>query len=174
MNRPNNDGRGDGIIKVKTAAEREEHPKRLCKITGTITETGTERILSYVAGSQIWNRTATDEHKILAAVDLIAEYRPTNLTEATLAVQMFAVHEAALYFLQSATQAEQTFEGRDANMLRATRLMRLFNEQVELMAKLKGKTSQQKVTVEHVHVHQGGQAIVGAVNNGTDRGEGNR
>jgi hypothetical protein len=25
---------------------------------------------------------------------------------------------------------------------------------------------QQKVTVEHVHVHQGGQAIVGAINSG--------
>jgi len=31
------------------------------------------------------------------------------------------------------------------------------------MAKLKGKAGQQKVTVEHVHVYQGGQAIVGAV-----------
>jgi hypothetical protein len=31
------------------------------------------------------------------------------------------------------------------------------------MAKLKGKTRQQKVIVEHVHVHHGGQAIVGTV-----------
>ena len=31
------------------------------------------------------------------------------------------------------------------------------------MAKLKGTASQQKVTVEHVHVNKGGQAIVGAV-----------
>ena len=42
--------------------------------------------------------------------------------------------------------------------------MRIFNEQLEAMQKLKGKASQQKVTVEHVHVHEGGQAIVGAVN----------
>jgi ribosomal protein S6E (S10) len=39
----------------------------------------------------------------------------------------------------------------------------LFNEQLEAMAKLKGKTRQQKVIVEHVHVHHGGQAIVGTV-----------
>jgi ATP-dependent Clp protease adapter protein ClpS len=31
------------------------------------------------------------------------------------------------------------------------------------MAKLKGKGGQQKVTVEHVHVHKGGQAIVGEI-----------
>ncbi len=31
------------------------------------------------------------------------------------------------------------------------------------MATLKGRTSQPNVTVKHVHVHDGGQAIVGAV-----------
>jgi len=46
---------------------------------------------------------------------------------------------------------------------KATRLMRLFIEQLAAMAKLKGKTGQQKVVVEHVHVHSGGQAVVGAV-----------
>jgi len=40
--------------------------------------------------------------------------------------------------------------------------MRIFNEQLEAMQKLKGRASQQ--AVEHVHVHEGGQAIVGAVN----------
>ena len=48
-------------------------------------------------------------------------------------------------------------------MLRATRLMRIFTEQLDAMAKLKGKSGHQKVTVEHVHVHKGAQAIVGAV-----------
>jgi len=51
--------------------------------------------------------------------------------------------------------------------------MRVFNEQIEVMQKLKGKAGQQKVTVEHVHVHEGGQAIVGAVSAAkADRGEG--
>jgi hypothetical protein len=41
--------------------------------------------------------------------------------------------------------------------------MRLHLEQIEAMQKLKGKAGQQRVTVKHVHVHEGGQAIVGAV-----------
>ena len=41
--------------------------------------------------------------------------------------------------------------------------MRLFTEQVEAMSKLKGKSGQQRVVVEHVTVAAGGQAIVGAV-----------
>jgi hypothetical protein len=54
--------------------------------------------------------------------------------------------------------------------------MRLFNEQVETMAKLKGKIGQQRVVVEHVNVAAGGQAIVGTVipggrrTGGKDRG----
>jgi hypothetical protein len=66
-------------------------------------------------------------------------------------------------FLARATLDGQTIDGVDANVLRATRLMRLFNEQVETMAKLKGKGGQQRVVVEHVTVTAGGQAIVGAV-----------
>ncbi len=77
---------------------------------------------------------------------------------------MIGVHEAATMFLRRATAAGQTSDEVDRNVLQATRLMRLFTEQLNAMAKLKGRTSQQKVTVEHVHVHGGGQAIVGAVN----------
>jgi hypothetical protein len=43
------------------------------------------------------------------------------------------------------------------------KLMRVFNEQVDTMAKLKGKSGQQRVVVEHVNVQGGGQAIVGTV-----------
>jgi hypothetical protein len=83
-----------------------------------------------------------------------------------LSVQMVGVHEAALVFLNRATLEGQTLDGSDANVNRATRLMRLFNEQLLTMARLKGKVGQQKVTVEHVNVYQGGQAIVGAITAG--------
>ena len=61
------------------------------------------------------------------------------------------------------TAEEQTLLGADASVLRATRLLRLFTEQLEALAKLRGKTSQQKVIVEHVTVGAGAQAIVGVV-----------
>lgn len=88
-----------------------------------------------------------------------------------LAVQMIATHEASLRFMRLAIRDDQTFEGHDANVLRASRLMRLHLEQIAAMQRLKGKTVQQKVTVEHVNVQSGGQAIVGAVGF-PDRGEG--
>jgi hypothetical protein len=105
-----------------------------------------------------------------SATAMLAELQPTNATEALLAAQMVGTQRLAMKFLQRATLDGQTFEGTDANVLRATRLMRLFNEQVETMAKLKGKAGQQRVVVEHVTVAAGGQAIVGTVVPGGTRG----
>ena len=49
------------------------------------------------------------------------------------------------------------------NLNFATKLTRTYALHMEALDKHRGK-GQQKVTVEHVHVHQGGQAIVGTVN----------
>jgi hypothetical protein len=104
------------------------------------------------------------------ATAMLAELQPTTATEAMLATQMVGAHHAAMLFVTCATKPTDTDEGRDRNVLRALRLMRLFTEQVEAMAKLKGKSSQQRVVVEHVTVQAGGQALVGAVNTGGMRG----
>jgi hypothetical protein len=66
-------------------------------------------------------------------------------------------------FLERALRADQMVVMIDRNVNRAVRLMRLFNEQIDTMAKLKGKSGQQRVVVEHVTVTDGGQAFVGAV-----------
>jgi len=65
---------------------------------------------------------------LIQAISTMAEIGPQNLTEAMLAAQMIATHETALTFLRRATVDGQSFEGADANVLRATRLMRLCNE----------------------------------------------
>ena len=59
---------------------------------------------------------------------------------------------------------EQTFEGRRENLSQANKLSRTYATLVEALNRHRGK-GQQKVTVEHVHVHSGGQAVVGMVGN---------
>jgi hypothetical protein len=100
---------------------------------------------------------------VSTAVETLEQIKPEGALQSMLAVQMIGVHNTAIKFLMRATDKDQSFEGADANVLRATRLMRLFNDQLAALASLRGKTSEQKVTVEHVHVHEGGQAIVGSV-----------
>lgn len=41
--------------------------------------------------------------------------------------------------------------------------MRVYNQQLEVLDKHRNK-GKQKMTIEHVHVHKGGQTIVGNVN----------
>ena len=107
-----------------------------------------------------------DDSELEITMSMLFEQKPKNLSQTLLAVQTTGVHCAAMLYLKRAAlfaMRNMNFEAADANMKTAMELMRLFIDQLETMAKLSGKTRQQKVTVEHVHVNDGGQAIVGAV-----------
>ena len=56
----------------------------------------------------------------------------------------------------------QTFEGRRENLNQANKLSRTWTMLLDAFNKHRGK-GQQKVIVEHVHVHAGGQAVVGTI-----------
>jgi len=56
----------------------------------------------------------------------------------------------------------QTFEGRHENLSQANKLSRTYAVLLDTLNRHRGK-GQQKVTVEHVNVHAGGQAVVGTV-----------
>jgi hypothetical protein len=133
------------------------------KVTGVRTHEMADRIVVQVGEALVSPRPNGADDAIVKAYAATGELAPQNATEAMLATQMIAAHDAALMFLNRATLDGQAFEAIDANVARATRLMRLFSDQVEVMQKLKGQTVQQKVIVQHVHVNEGGQAIVGAV-----------
>jgi len=92
--------------------------------------------------------------------------------EALLAVQMVCVHNLAMKFLANAAMKDQTDHGIDVYMSHANRLLRTFTAQVETLKKHRSN-GEQHCTVEHVHVHSGGQAVVGTVTaRAHDPGEG--
>lgn len=105
-------------------------------------------------------------------IPILHSIKPRDALETMLAVQMTGIHNVAMNCLSRAMLPNQTFEGREANLNYATRLLRTFTAQTEALQKYRGKGTQQKVTVEHVHVHQGGQAIVGPVSSSGPRGGG--
>ncbi len=146
--------------------------RKSCQVTGTRTHELSDRIITQLGYALVWPEPKGSERKIVEAFAAIAEMAPQNATEAMLATQMIAVNDAALMFLRRATLESQSFEGVNANVQRTTRLMGLFNDQLDAMQKLKGKTGQQRVRVEHVHVYNGGQAIVGTVATGQTGPEG--
>src|SRR5262245_3508246 len=79
-----------------------------------------------------------------------------------IAGQILAVHDPALECYRRAMIGEQTFEARRENLSQANKLRRTYALLLDALNRHRCK-GQQKVTVEHVHVNAGGQAIVGVV-----------
>src|ERR1700731_3409239 len=79
-----------------------------------------------------------------------------------MAAQLLATHNDTRECYRRAMIAEQTLEGRRDNLNQANKLSRTYATLIEALNRHRGK-GQQKVTVEHVDVHAGGQAVVGMV-----------
>lgn len=101
------------------------------------------------------------EQDINGALAAVHGIRANDEIEAMLAVQMVATHFAATRALRRLKGSDMVPQ-QDGNGNLAVKLLRTFAAQTEALQRYRGK-GQQKVTVEHVHVHTGGQAIVGSV-----------
>ncbi len=131
-------------------------------------------LMCYLVGqaADAIQRTEKPQADILnKAVAALAGIGPRDELEGMLAVQMIAVHHLAMECMKRARRS-QPIEGMNYHINCATKLLRTFTAQVETLNRYRGK-GQQKVTVEHVHINKGGQAIVGAVNQMGGGGDGN-
>jgi hypothetical protein len=99
---------------------------------------------------------------VQAAHDAMESIAPRDEVEAMLAAQMLSTHNAAMECMRRAMIPEQTFVGREQALKHGAKLMQLYERQMAALDKRRGQ-GQQKITVEHVTVEAGGQAIVGNV-----------
>ncbi len=106
--------------------------------------------------------------RIKSALLMLARIKPRDEIEGLLAAQMVVTHSAAMDCFRRAMLNEQSFEGRDLNLKHAAKLMSIYTRQLEVLDKHRGK-GQQKMTIEHITVERGGQAIVGHVETGKPR-----
>ena len=110
---------------------------------------------------------AKTEAQMVAAVDLLNSLKPDSGAEMMLAEQMVGIHLAAIECLRRAMMQTISPDRRDAELSHAQRLTGVYARQLAALDKHRGK-SEQKVTVEHVHVAAGGQAIVGNIERGSE------
>jgi hypothetical protein len=139
-------------------------PGRLKSIGGSMSDDW-NNILANQAVSTLWVKNSdADEirRQRHSAVDALIGISPTDELEGMMAAQLVAAHNAAMECYRRAMIGEQTFEGRRENLAQANKLSRTYAAVLEALNRHRGK-GQQKVTVEHVHVHSGGQAVVGMV-----------
>ena len=148
LGQPHSDGIGWGL-RLENALGTRSH---------AFTNTAVAQILEALrpSGGQV---KEDDVNAVLAVLD---GAKPQNEIEAMLVMQMAITHALALKTAGGLRRVE-TIPQQDSAGLSLSRLTRTFTTQVEALAKLR-RGGAQKVTVEHVHVYPGGQAIVGNVN----------
>jgi hypothetical protein len=100
-----------------------------------------------------------------AILAFLASVKPGDALEGMIATQLYASHAAAMECYRRAMIPGQPIEAKQINLTLAAKLTKANATQVEALKKYRSK-GQQKVLVEHVHVYQGGQAIVGQVTPG--------
>jgi hypothetical protein len=121
---------------------------------------------------------------LVAAVDAAETIKPRNSLERMLAHQLAALHNAAMTMLANAkdlgrqhianpgNQALSVESARSANS--ASRLITTYQNGMLALDRIR-RGGKQTVTVQHMHVTDGGQAIVaGTVKGGGSRGTGRR
>lgn len=97
-----------------------------------------------------------------ATIQALIGIAPRDELEGMIAAQLIACHNASMECHRRAMIEDQPFEGWRENLNQANKLSRTYATLLEALNRHRGK-GQQKVTVEHVHVHAGGQAVVGMV-----------
>jgi hypothetical protein len=102
-----------------------------------------------------------DEGAVNFSLSVIKSIQPQDEIEAMLAAQMAAVHMASMSFARRLAHVE-TLPQQDSAEKAFNKLARTFTTQMEALKRYR-TGGQQKVTVEHVTVQAGGQAIVGNV-----------
>ena len=110
------------------------------------------------ASTTLSNPQAQEANFILSVIDGV---EPRDQLEAMLAAQMGALQMASMKMAGRLARAE-TVPQQDSATRALAKLTRAFAQQVDALSRYRGK-GQQVVRVEHVHVHAGGQAIVGPV-----------
>jgi hypothetical protein len=94
-------------------------------------------------------------------LSVIKGIEPRDQVEAMLAAQMAAVHMASMTFARRLAHVE-TIQQQDSASNAFNKLTRTLAAQVEALKNYRSK-GEQKMSVQHVHVAEGGQAIVGNV-----------
>lgn len=125
-------------------------------------------ILANQVMQALWVKNSSSEERdkqLSATIAALVGIAPGDELEGMMAAQLIAAHNAAMECYRRAMIGEQSFEGRRENLSQANKLSRTYAALLEALNRHRGK-GQQKVTVEHVHVHAGGKAVVGMVASG--------
>jgi hypothetical protein len=135
---------------------------RLNKALGTVSPDFVKASLLQLQGAARSPYGTISETATNAALAMVQAAAPRDELEGALAVQMACAHMAAMAVLGKLDSAFGTERRIAALGSTAARLMKTYTMQMEVLRRLRNG-GQQFVRVEHVHINDGGQALIGNV-----------
>jgi hypothetical protein len=135
----------------------------LMEALGTADEDFLNGLLGQLANAGTQGRQF-DERGLNFMVSIVKGIKPRDQIETMLAAQMAAVHMATMTFARRLAHVENIPQ-QDSAERAFNKLARTFATQMEALKRYR-TGGEQKVTVQHVSVSEGGQAIVGNVTQG--------
>lgn len=161
MSKPNTMAQAATIV----ADDPDDRNGRLKNIGGSQSDHWNNTLANQVVQA-LWLKNSSLEERdrqLSATIAALMGIAPKDELEGMVAAQLVDAHNAAMECYRRAMIGEQTFESRKENLSQANKLSRTYTTLLEALNRHRGK-GQQRVTVEHVHVHAGGQAVGGNVN----------
>lgn len=158
------------IVKAKTdstSLTTEDQKQKVKEMLGSLIGEnigGNSKEFGFLIFNQLSNACYTDTdfsntlHNMIAELEGIA---PKDQVEGMLAAQMIATHHATMDCFKMIA-GSNFYDVKNAMINSANKLSRTYATQMEALIRYRGK-GQQKMTVEHVHINSGGQAIIGNV-----------
>jgi hypothetical protein len=158
-------GQKENVARCPPPPELDTSEPQLKHLGGSIHDDWNQVLCNQVISTAKYRQSETEEEKgkqHFAHLAFLAGVNSQDVLEGMMAAQLFASHAAAMECYRRAMLAGQSEEGRELNLVQAAKLTRANAAQVEALAKHRNK-GRQTMTIEHVHVYHGGQAIVGSV-----------
>ena len=146
----------------------ETHRAALRSVFGTLSEEYSQTMFGKLVAALRPNpHEHLDEATLNAAIALVASMKPETELQALLAVEIASIGFAGQKFLrQSQHHLDEIFIGVYGNY--ALKLLRLQLDMIRALDQHR-RGNKQTVEVRHVHIHAGGQGVVGIVNAAGDR-----
>jgi hypothetical protein len=156
---------GDENAKARVAHDASELKDTLKQFGGSRSEDWNRNLVAQTLGTLSFkhsDKEASDGQDVAALAGLSFGIGPKDELEGMIGAQLLAAHNAAMECYRRSTVGGQTFEGRGENLNQANKLSRTYVMLLDALDRHRGKR-QQKLAVEHLHLHVGAQAVVGAV-----------
>jgi hypothetical protein len=136
--------------------------KQLKAALGTASDAFVDMALHHLQRAARMPSEGPSNVAINGALAIIAAFAPQNEAEAALALQAACTHMVAMVMMARIGGGHGTDRRLPALASVTAKLVRAYCTTLETHRRLRSG-GDQNIRVEHVHVHEGGQAIVGAV-----------